>query len=130
MTDAAKAAETVLEEVTAGPWEVDPHGVNDSMGDVWFTTQYRICENATAEDARFIAAARDLVPALAADLAATRAALTEAQGEVERVRVEAWNAAIKVAMEEAEEHKPFAKGIECLPECIAALALKGPAHDR
>ena len=37
-------------------------------------------------------------------------------------RAEGWNAAIKAAADEAEEHKHFAKGIECCAECIRKMA--------
>ena len=37
-------------------------------------------------------------------------------------RAEGWNAAIKAAADEVEEHKHFAKGIECCAECIRKMA--------
>ena len=39
-----------------------------------------------------------------------------------------WNAAMEAAANEADEHKRFAKGIECLPECIRAM--KETPHDQ
>lgn len=53
---------------------------------------------------------RGILEALAAKLAA-----------LERMLREARNAALEEAANEAEEHKLFAKGIDCLPECIRAM---------
>lgn len=50
----------ILAAATPGPWDVDPHGVGDCMGDVWLGEDVRVCENATSEDAHLIAMAPDL----------------------------------------------------------------------
>lgn len=55
-TDELKA---LLDEATPGPWTIDPHGIDDCLADVWTEPgedEERICENATVEDARLIAA--------------------------------------------------------------------------
>ena len=41
---------------------------------------------------------------------------------ISAARAEGWNAAIKAAADEVEEHKHFAKGIECCAECIRKMA--------
>lgn len=55
--------------------------------------------------------------------AAAVSALTpaDATSALERMLREARNAALELAANEAEEHKLFAKGIDCLPECIRKL---------
>ena len=44
------------------------------------------------------------------------------EAAVAAARAEGWNAAIKAAADEAEEHKNFVKGIECCAECIRKMA--------
>lgn len=63
--------EKLLAEATPGPWDVDPHGIDDCMGDVWLGEEIRVCENVTAEDARLIA----MAPDLAAEVVRLRKAL-------------------------------------------------------
>lgn len=59
-----EALEKARAGATPGPWDVDPHGINDSMGDVWLGEDVRVCENATAEDAALIALAPDMADEL------------------------------------------------------------------
>ena len=63
--------EKLLAEATPGPWDVDQHGIDDCMGDVWLGEEVRVCENAMAVDARLIA----LAPSLAAALLVAEKAL-------------------------------------------------------
>lgn len=56
----AEAIERDRENGTPGPWEVDPHGIDDCMGDVWLREDVLVAENATAADACRIARLPDL----------------------------------------------------------------------
>lgn len=40
---------------------------------------------------------------------------------LDAARVEAWNAAIKAAADEADEHKHFVNGAECCGDCIRKM---------
>ena len=72
-----EAVERLLDDVTPGPWAVDSgsaycdvvteHGVPDE--------DFVICEYLSKEDARFVVAARDLVPALLKERDEARAQL-------------------------------------------------------
>ena len=72
-----EAVERLLDGVTPGPWAVDSgsaycdvvteHGVPDA--------DFVICKHPSIKDARFIAAARDLVPALLKERDEVRAAI-------------------------------------------------------
>lgn len=85
MTDLRK----LLAEATPGPWAIDPHGIDDCLGDVWTEPgedEECICENATVEDARLIA----LAPDLAAALIRAEEALAEIQRDcLERAKISA-----------------------------------------
>jgi hypothetical protein len=63
MTPAQPALDAMMEGVTPGPW-LDPITLE------WLVEPKRLLSN--TEDARFIAAARELVPALAAEVSAQR----------------------------------------------------------
>lgn len=65
--DLLEALRALVAEATPGPWTLDHHGVDDYLADVWTEPgedEERICENATAEDARLIV----LAPTLAAEV--------------------------------------------------------------
>lgn len=145
--------DAMMEGVTAGPWWTDgrydgtqmgvaiiaartdagPLPGNPTRGLVAWSSAILNTEARTCEaNARFIAAARELVPALAADLAAARAALAKAQGEVKRLRG-AINALYHVVgeMDHAVSHLPSQRKLDrkavlaAVSDCKSA-ALKGP----
>ena len=82
----------LLDGATPGPWDIDPHGIDDCFGDVWFGEEARVCENASAADASLIA--------MAPDLAAEVIALREREARlVAALRAE--NAALAAKLAEA-----------------------------
>ena len=84
-----EAIAALLDGVTPGPWHVAPDGYRvtdklvtfDGQGARHGDTPNIVIFAETKPNAHFIAAARDLVPALAADIARLTAALSEAQFE-------------------------------------------------
>lgn len=107
--DASTAAiAALMDGVTAGPWEQDGP---ISAKIVWAGPDVRVCfmtsDGPASKNARFIAAARELVPALTdeRDAAVARAERAEArvaelEAEVERMRGQfaaGWKAAIEAA---------------------------------
>jgi hypothetical protein len=116
-----EAIAALLDGVTPGPWKYVTNGKKSSITDCDYDRLF-IASGTTAPycDARFIAAARELVPALAAEIARLTAerdrlvmalaeteALEEQHGEViKRLTAErdaAWNAAILAAQEVVQQ---------------------------
>ena len=136
MTDTTReAVERLLDEVTEGPWralsnnEVWRDGFGDlglsvfdrvAMAEATFTTRMgrRHCTGEAAANARFIAAARELVPALLARAEAAEAALT---AERDRLRAALAEADRRIAWEAHGFGNDFAERVEA--------ALKGESHD-
>jgi hypothetical protein len=58
-----EAVKAARDAATPGPWDCDYHGIGDCLGDVWQGMDVRICEDATADDARLIAMTPDLATA-------------------------------------------------------------------
>lgn len=85
-----EAVERLLEDVTPGPWVVDEGGsycdVVTDYGDGVFGEDFIICEDAH-QNARFIAAARDLVPALLKDRDEARAKLDAAVDALRTINI-------------------------------------------
>lgn len=122
-TDTSReAVDALLQGVTAGPWWLDGPVWNQV---VWSSADNRVCFMAHSNGAndasdiataRFIAAARELVPAL-------RAALDEAEARAERLE-----AALREAAQCAINNQ------DCSPweisDAILALIQKGAADDR
>jgi hypothetical protein len=89
MTPAQPALDEMMEGVTAGPWSaspVDPRRICDhrglSVARAHLLGNYGTIEEAAA-NAAFIAAARELVPALAAEVRAQRETIAGLEARVE-----------------------------------------------
>ena len=65
----------LLKSVTPGPWQAETWHVGSPSGIVVHGSAYITNDNESAANARFIAAARELVPAFAARIAELEAAL-------------------------------------------------------
>lgn len=89
-----EAVERLMDGVTPGPWEVRG---KQTVGTGQMTIAKCGRKNGSA-DARFIAAARELVPALAAERDAQTARADAAEAEVARLTAERDTASAEVAM--------------------------------
>lgn len=99
MDDLVKRADEALKDVTPGPWVVDDVGVDCPL--IWAGDRHiaEVFEKSAADggdsaNARFIAAARDLVPEAAAALSAKDAEIAKltAERDEARRRRDAWRA--------------------------------------
>ena len=113
-----EAVEALLKDVTEGPWEVDWTGngywIGDTISMVGETYQ-------EARDVKFIAASRELVPALLAERDALKAALADAR-----------ETAMREAADEAYDADSFELanyGGNKIAERILALIDKGESHE-
>ena len=107
----------LLAEATPGPWTLDHHGVDDCLADVWTEPgedEERICENATAEDARLIV----LAPTLAAEVISLR------EREARLVEALRWMGAERnKQMRTADYHGDDCRCYRCAEDAVfAALA--------
>lgn len=85
-----EAIAALLDGVTPGPWKYVPNGKKTSITDCDYDRLF-IASGTTAPycDANFIAAARELVPALAAEIARLTAERDEARAQVARWQADA-----------------------------------------
>lgn len=83
-----EAIAALLDGVTPGPWRAVAAGGHDQLNEVVSDTPFVSVADADGANVSFIAAARDLVPALAAEIA-----------RLTTERDAAWNAAIRAAAE-------------------------------
>ena len=78
MDDLIQRAREALVDVTPGPWKAVAAGQAADLNEVVRREPFQSIADVEGADARFIAAARDLVPALTDRLAAQEALLKEA----------------------------------------------------
>lgn len=123
-----EAIAAILEGVTPGPWR-------KSYG---FATQVAsassvICNAMLHENARFIAAARELVPALAAERDRLAAQLAEARAEGWRKGIEAAAAVNNFQAQEILDNAAPASAVNALrwaEKCIRALPMPADLEAR
>ena len=118
----------LAEEATPGPWTLEggpPLGWNVAAAHV----TVRICEGTDSEsDARLIAASRDAVPALLADLAAAESERDAAREALRQVAEQAHATAVcylEYGMEEIRRYSAANDLTEIRDAARAALAGKG-----
>jgi hypothetical protein len=112
----AEAVAKVLDGVTDGPWLEEFADVYNSAGEV-----VALIDGEYLADARFIAAARELVPALSRDLEAMRAERDAAIARAEQAET-------RVAELEAERAEIGKASVALLDELVAYLSQNAPAH--
>lgn len=83
MSDLIQRAREALVDVTPGPWKAVAAGQADDLNEVVRPDPFQSIADVEGSDARFIAAARDLVPAMADRIAAQEALLREAMAALD-----------------------------------------------
>lgn len=150
MTDTSReAVERLLQDVTPGPWRESksyrglvsdsPSGYDDAES-VHAYGGHMICESVQDHNRAFIAAARELVPALLKEreaLTAERDALKAAQIDAIRAALEAAaECCVETAKEALDDHaltswfSNLASEIRALDPAAIAVKLKGDGDDR
>lgn len=132
-----EAVEALLKDVTPGPWEYNARKqvgpisqeddqsygmICDAVCELDYTYHWR-------SDARFIAAARELVPALLAERDALRAEVERLKAQVDTTWNEAIEAAVKLVNSMANDALTVAAREHAFQIAEAIGELKGESHE-